>query len=62
MVTEYGLSPRLGTLNYAQESGYQKGFSQKTNKVIDEEVRRIVNERYDACRVLLEQHKDKLAE
>ena len=62
MVTEYGLSPRLGTLNYAQESGYQKGYSQKTNKVIDEEVRRIVNERYDACRVLLEQHKDKLAE
>ena len=62
MVTEYGLSPRLGILNYAQESGYQKGYSQKTNKVIDEEVRRIVNERYDACRVLLEQHKDKLAE
>jgi|FrelakmetLWP11LW_1041352.scaffolds.fasta_scaffold128304_1 AFG3 family protein len=62
MVTEFGLSPRLGALNYAQESGYQKGYSQKTNKVIDEEIRRIVNERYEACRILIETHKEKLAE
>ena len=44
LVTEYGMSPRLGTLNYAQEQGYQKNFSEKTNKVIDEEISRIINE------------------
>jgi len=27
LVTEYGMSPRLGTLNYATGEGYQKNFS-----------------------------------
>ena len=58
MVTEFGLSPRLGTLNYATESGYQKNYSQKTNKIIDEEIHRIVNERYRSCKELLTEHKD----
>jgi len=31
MVTEYGLSPRLGTLNYAIEETGQKKFSEATN-------------------------------
>lgn len=44
IVTQYGMSPRLGTLNYAQESGYQKSFSERTNKIIDEEIRRVLNE------------------
>lgn len=35
MVTEFGLSPKLGTLNYATEGGYQKNYSDKTNRVID---------------------------
>lgn len=35
MVTEFGLSPLLGTLNYATESGYQKNYSNKTNRTID---------------------------
>jgi ATP-dependent Zn protease len=39
-----------------------KGYSQKTNKIIDEEIRRIVDEQYDACRVLLETNKIKLEE
>ena len=60
MVTEFGLSPRLGALNYSTESGYQKGYSQATNRVIDQEVHRIVNERYAAARSLLEEHKDKI--
>ena len=30
MVTEFGLSPKLGLLNLSTESGYQKNYSQKT--------------------------------
>lgn len=59
------MSPRLGTLNYAQESGYQKNFSEKTNKIIDEEIRRVLNEQYANCKKLLGERKDiieKLAE
>jgi len=60
MVTEFGLSPRLGTLNYSTESGYQKGYSQATNRIIDQEIHRIVNERYAAAKQLLSEHKDKI--
>lgn len=60
MVTEFGLSPKLGTLNLSTESGYQKGYSQQTNRMIDQEIRRIVNERYGECKALLLEHKDKI--
>lgn len=66
MVTEYGLSPRLGTLNYAMdENTGQKKFSESTNQAIDEEINRIINESYGKCRELLEEKKEiieKLAE
>jgi len=65
LVTEYGMSPRLGTLNYAQEQGYQKSFSEKTNKIIDDEISRIINEQYARSKVLLNEKRDiieKLAE
>lgn len=35
LVTEYGMSPVLGPLNYSVEEGYQKSYSDKTNKIID---------------------------
>lgn len=60
MVTEFGLSPKLGTLNLSTESGFQKGYSQTTNRMIDQEIHRIVNERYVACKALLVEHKDKI--
>jgi AFG3 family protein len=43
MITQYGMSPLLGTINYDTESGYQKGYSDKTNLAIDDEVSRIIN-------------------
>ena len=52
------MSPKLGTLNYAQESGYQKTFSEKTHKVIDDEIRRILNEQYAKAKELLIERRD----
>ena len=35
---------KLGTINYSQQDGFQKVFSEKTGAMIDAEVRRIINE------------------
>lgn len=35
---------KLGTINYSQQDGFQKVFSEKTGAMIDNEVRRIINE------------------
>ena len=53
IVTEYGMSPRMGTISYAIEDGYQKPYSAKTNKAIDEEVKRIIDEAYTRCKEIL---------
>ena len=47
LVTSYGMSPVLGTLNYDVEEGYQKPYSDKTNRLIDQEVKRIIDEAYN---------------
>lgn len=49
MVVRWGMSPRLGPLNYASEDGagqpmLQRPFSERTAALIDEEVKRIVEE------------------
>lgn len=59
MVTEYGMSPVLGPINYAvDEQGLSKPYSEETNQKIDEEINRIINETYTASRALLESKKD----
>jgi cell division protease FtsH len=60
MVEEWGMSARLGFIRYAGEDTREsfiaeKSYSQDTARVIDEEVRRIVDEAYqDAARLLSE--------
>lgn len=60
MITEYGMSQQLGTLNYSVEQGYQKNYSDKTNQIIDAEVQRIINQAYLSCREILVANKDKI--
>lgn len=43
IVCEYGMVDSLGTINYSKQEGYQKSYSEKTAKMIDEEVRNIIN-------------------
>jgi ATP-dependent Zn protease len=44
IVTQYGMVERLGPINYYnQEEGMNKAFSEKTGKIIDEEIRRIID-------------------
>ena len=62
MVVFYGMSEQLPNLNYydasGQDWGFHKPYSDQTAKLIDEEVKRIINEQYDRAKVILLEHKD----
>ncbi|MDC1142799.1 ATP-dependent zinc metalloprotease FtsH [Planctomycetota bacterium] len=69
MVKEWGMSERLGLLNYEGEEDQTYGgqavskanlFSDETMRAIDEEMRRLVDEAWDRTLALLEGKKDTL--
>ena len=68
MVTKYGFSDKLGPVNYSNSDevflGNQitstKAYSEETANAIDEEVKRIVEEAYDAAMTILEEHREQL--
>ncbi|MBU0900828.1 MAG: ATP-dependent zinc metalloprotease FtsH [Gammaproteobacteria bacterium] len=70
MVTKWGLSEKLGPLMYAEEEGEvflgrsmgsnQSNVSADTAKLIDQEVRSIIDECYGIAKRLLEENRDKL--
>jgi len=67
MVAIYGMSEKLGYLSYADSSnmylqglGVEKRYGEDTARLIDEEVKRIVNEAHNATRDLLIANREKL--
>lgn len=59
MVTDYGFSEKLGTVRLERPQGsVQKGYSQATDEMIDEEVNRIISNAHEACKKLLTEKKD----
>jgi cell division protease FtsH len=69
MVCEFGMSKRLGNMTLGRRHGplflgrdivEERDYSEDTAKVIDEEVRVIVNKAYEKAKALLEQNQDKL--
>jgi len=70
MVTKWGLSERLGPLKYDDDDGEvflgmsagvrPKSVSDDTARIIDEEVRRIIDECYGRAQQILEENEDKL--
>ena len=67
MVTQWGMSPKLGPLAYVEreESGflgaqYYKDYSEATAQEIDREVRAMITEQYERVKELLEENRDKL--
>ncbi|WP_342245315.1 ATP-dependent zinc metalloprotease FtsH [Pseudomonas sp. OTU5201] len=70
MVTKWGLSEKLGPLMYAEEEGevflgrsagaQHANVSGETAKLIDQEVRRIIDECYSTAKNLLTENRDKL--
>lgn len=67
MVTQYGMSERLGTVTLEGNSqavfigrdyGQTKGYSEYTAQAIDEEVRSIINEAHETARQIIESHRE----
>lgn len=66
MVTEYGMSSKLGPVQYESESqpfagrdyGQAKPYSERTAYEIDEEVRRIMEEAHAKAREVIEAHRE----
>jgi len=60
LVLVYGMSDKLPNLNYSdstgQEYGFTKPYSEETSKIIDEEVKRIVNEQYERAKEILRKY------
>lgn len=69
MVAKYGMSQKIGTLNYSDDEGqsfigntigHTKAYSEEILKDIDTEMRAIVNYCYDKAKEILRDHDDAL--
>jgi AFG3 family protein len=61
MVTAYGMSEKIGNVSFydpSQENTFTKPYSEGTGKIIDEEVRRIIDEGYVRTKKLLLEKKE----
>ncbi|HEX5027146.1 MAG TPA: ATP-dependent zinc metalloprotease FtsH [Agriterribacter sp.] len=62
MVVYYGFNKKIGNVSYydstgQKDMGIQKPFSEETGKLIDEEVRKLVNDAYQRSKEILQQNK-----
>lgn len=68
MVTVYGMNPKVGNVSFYdphQETAFTKPYSEETSKLIDEEVRELIDSCYTRTKQLLSKRKvevEKLAE
>jgi cell division protease FtsH len=69
MVTRYGMSEELGTLTFGHPQEHiflgrdlieEKNYSDQTAYLIDQEVRRIIDNCYNAARTRINDNRDKL--
>jgi cell division protease FtsH len=65
MVLEWGMSSRLGFVNYAgvdsqEQYVAEKDYSDETARIIDEEIKRIIDEAYSDAERLINEHWDKI--
>jgi cell division protease FtsH len=58
MVTIYGMNEKVGNVSFydpAQENSFVKPYSEETSKLIDEEVRKLIDKAYERTKELLTQ-------
>jgi len=63
MITMYGMSEKVGQVSFYDpqgEYGYQRPYSEVTAQMIDEEVRRLINEAYARTIALLTEKKNEV--
>ncbi len=65
MVAYYGFDPKLGNISFYDSSGRQEGafhkpYSEETGKLIDEEVRKLIEDAYKIAKDILLKNKESL--
>src|SRR5690554_3961338 len=63
MVSIYGLNKEIGNISYYDRQGqnqFTKPYSEETNRIIDVEVSKLIEEQYERAKQILEESKDKL--
>ncbi len=63
MVTVYGMNDKIGNVSFydpAQENQFTKPYSEETSKLIDEEVRKLIDKAYIATKELLTEKSSQL--
>jgi len=70
MITQYGMSDVLGPISYGESAEHQvflgrdfnqqRNYSEEVASEIDKEVRRYIDEAYEACRKIIIDNRDKL--
>ncbi len=69
MVTKFGMSQRLGLINYEQgddeifigrDLAHTRAYGERVATIIDEEVKRIIDEAYEKAQTLIKSHEDVL--
>lgn len=67
IVTSYGMSERLGTISYGKKNdhvflgrdfGTERNYSEEVAAIIDDEVKKIIQERYDYAKRILQDNRD----
>jgi len=64
MITVYGMNEKIGNISYYdpnQENVFTKPFSEETGKMIDEEVRKLIDQAYVRTKALLTEKKGDVA-
>ena len=61
MVTVYGMNDKVGNISFydpQQENTFTKPYSEETGKMIDEEVRKLIEIAYERTKELLTEKKE----
>ena len=60
MITVYGMNDKIGNISYydpQQETAFTKPYSEETSKMIDHEVRKLIDQEYERTKQLLREKK-----
>jgi cell division protease FtsH len=63
MVTVYGMNDKVGNVSFydpQQENAFTKPYSEETSKLIDQEVRKLIDDAYEKTKNLLTQKKEQV--
>jgi cell division protease FtsH len=63
MVTVYGMNAKVGNVSFydpAAENSFTKPYSEETSKLIDQEVRKLIDEAYEKTKALLIEKREQL--